>query len=355
MYQVYQHWDQLKVCLVGRAYNPEQFAWIKNTKTRSYFEQLAIETEEDFQDLINKLHFFDVQTLRPNLPLDLYAKPPVAVRDHCVMIGNTFYSDIETYDFNYFFYNVREENGPWLDSADQLEDARLIELHEQYKTKLYNNGYQHILQEIKDQGNKIKTFVDPHLTGPMVTRIGRDLYVGTYEENGDYSYLRDKLDKEFPNYRVHVIDTGGHSDGTFCPVTPGLIISHWDMPTYQDSFPDWEVLYLPKPEPTFQGKKWWMPGAETKDVVDTVEKYMNGWVGNITETVFDVNMLIINQNNVIMIAHNETVIDKLAEYGVTAHVVPFRHRWFWDGGIHCITNDLHREGTMQDYFPGRSK
>ena len=98
-----------------------------------------------------------------------------------------------------------------------------------------------------------------------------------------------------------------------------------------------------------------MPGAETKDVVDTVEKYMNGWVGNITETVFDVNMLIINQNNVIMIAHNETVIDKLAEYGVTAHVVPFRHRWFWDGGIHCITNDLHREGTMQDYFSGRSK
>ena len=48
MYQVYQHWDQLKVCVVGRAYNPEQFAWNKNTKTRSYFEQLAIETDHKF-------------------------------------------------------------------------------------------------------------------------------------------------------------------------------------------------------------------------------------------------------------------------------------------------------------------
>jgi hypothetical protein len=24
------------------------------------------------------------------------------------------------------------------------------------------------------------------------------------------------------------------------------------------------------------------------------------------------------------------------------HVSPFRHRYFWDAGIHCITNDLNR-------------
>ena len=34
--------------------------------------------------------------------------------------------------------------------------------------------------------------------------------------------------------------------------------------------------------------------------------------------------------------------------------VPFRHRWFWDGGLHCITLDLYREGTQQDYFPERA-
>ena len=34
--------------------------------------------------------------------------------------------------------------------------------------------------------------------------------------------------------------------------------------------------------------------------------------------------------------------------------VPWRHRWFWDGGLHCITLDLVRQGVQQDYFPDRS-
>jgi hypothetical protein len=36
-------------------------------------------------------------------------------------------------------------------------------------------------------------------------------------------------------------------------------------------------------------------------------------------------------------------------------VVPFRTRTFWDGGIHCITLDIRRKTTMQDYFPDRGE
>jgi hypothetical protein len=35
--------------------------------------------------------------------------------------------------------------------------------------------------------------------------------------------------------------------------------------------------------------------------------------------------------------------------------VPFRHRYFWDGGLHCITLDLYREGKQQDYFPQKDQ
>jgi hypothetical protein len=45
------------------------------------------------------------------------------------------------------------------------------------------------------------------------------------------------------------------------------------------------------------------------------------------------------------------LFDCLERYGITAHVVPFRHRFFWDGGLHCVTSDLHRSGTKKDYFP----
>lgn len=363
MFSVYQHWDKLKTCVVGRSYPPEYYSWVKDTKARKYFETLAIQTEEDFQTLIAKLEQFGVKVLRPEVNTnDPFSKPPVAPRDQCVMIGETFYSDIEVYDFNYFYYNIREEGWPWISNASEIDNLptnirnKCVKLHNDYVNRINGNGWQHIFTHIKEQGNQIKTFVDPHLTGPMVSRIGCDLYVGTYSDDEDTSHLQHALDTEFPTLRTHLVDTGGHSDGTYCPVTPGLIISHWDMPTYQDTFPNWEVLYLPQPKYNYTNvynSKWWMPGANEQTVADTVQKYMKHWVGNSAETIFDVNMLIIDPKNVIMIAYNQQVVDKLAEYGITAHIVPFRHRYFWDGGIHCITNDLDREGTIKDYFPGR--
>jgi len=64
-------------------------------------------------------------------------------------------------------------------------------------------------------------------------------------------------------------------------------------------------------------------------------------------------MLIVDPKNVILFNYNQTVFDALDRYGITAHVVPFRHRYFWDGGIHCVTLDLDRAGVMQDFFPAR--
>jgi hypothetical protein len=169
------------------------------------------------------------------------------------------------------------------------------------------------------------------------------------------------MDKEFTNNRNHIVNTGGHSDATYCPVCPGLIISLYDVPTYEKTFPGWEVVYLPgqswdKVQPFLalknkNGGKWWIPGFEhDQGVINTVETWLGHWTGYVEETVFDVNMLIIDPKNVMVFNYNKQVFDALDRYGITPHVVPFRHRYFWDGGIHCVTSDLHREGTMQDYF-----
>ena len=61
MYSVYQHWDPLKVCIVGRSYPPEFYSWIKVPHVRALFERIAIETEEDFQHVIKKLESFGYQ------------------------------------------------------------------------------------------------------------------------------------------------------------------------------------------------------------------------------------------------------------------------------------------------------
>jgi hypothetical protein len=79
----------------------------------------------------------------------------------------------------------------------------------------------------------------------MIARIGKDLFIGTDNYSQNQIELINEFNLEFPSTRNHVVNTGGHSDATYCPVCPGLIISLHDVPAYADTFPDWEVVYLP--------------------------------------------------------------------------------------------------------------
>ena len=67
-FSVYQHWDPLKVCVVGRSYPPEFYNWITIPHVRTLFEKIAVETEEDYQAIIKKLESFGIKVLRPDLP-----------------------------------------------------------------------------------------------------------------------------------------------------------------------------------------------------------------------------------------------------------------------------------------------
>lgn len=349
MFSVYQHWDPLKTCVVGRSYPPEFYSWIKVPHVRALFEKIAIETEEDYQKIVKKLEEFGVEVLRPviyNEPSyyllpnkSKYMSPPMTPRDYSVMIGQKFYHS----------FNKGSPGNP----PGPL------------------NGYEEIIKKIQDHGNDIinLSFADGHVfNGATISRIGKDLYFGTH----DYDPTAEEIEKinqftkkEFTGYRNHVIKTGGHGDGTFCPVCPGLIISLRDVPTYAETFPGWEVVYLPNQSWFLVSEflrlkkknagKWWIPGFEDdRDVIDTVEQWLSHWTGYVEETVFDVNMLVVDPKNVLVFNYNQQVFDALDRYGMTAHIVPFRHRYFWDGGIHCITSDLDRQGSMQDYFKKQS-
>ena len=113
MYSVYQHWDPLKVCVVGRSYPPEFYSWITVPHVRSLFEKIAIETEEDYQNIVKKLESFGVKVLRPDLPSVNYLNgkfvlPPMTPRDYTVMIGETFYNNYNCYNFGHFYYNIKQ-------------------------------------------------------------------------------------------------------------------------------------------------------------------------------------------------------------------------------------------------------
>lgn len=376
MFSVYQHWDPLKVCVVGRSYPPEFYSWITIPHVRSLFERIAIETEEDYQNIINKLNEFGIKVLRPNLPDNVfingkYLPPPMTPRDYMIMIGETFYKGYEL-NFKNFYTKVKDESWPQCDSFEEFLTLpthiqnECNNLHGLSQLRDFYSSYNDIFDYIAQQGNTIKTNSISQAPGALITRVGQDLYFGTNSYNQNQIEYQNQINTEFVNTRNHIVNTGGHSDGVYCPVCPGLIISLRDVPTYATTFPDWEVVYLPgqswnrlHPFLSLKQKnkgKWWIPGFEKdQEVIDTVETWLQHWTGYVEETVFDVNMLIVDPKNVIVFNYNKQVFDTLNRYGITPHIVPFRHRYFWDGGIHCVTTDLHREGTMQNYFPERNK
>jgi hypothetical protein len=118
---------------------------------------------------------------------------------------------------------------------------------------------------------------------------------------------------------------------------------------YKTHFPDWEVIHL---DPTvdsikeYQGynwKKYWLAGEEKNNqLLDFINKYLSNWVGNIAETVFEVNMLVVDSDNVLLSRYNKHIFNRLEKYGVTPHLCQHRYDMFWDSGLSCITADLNR-------------
>lgn len=374
-YSVHQHWDPLKVCAVGRSYPPEFYSFIKNSKARSVMERIAEETEEDYQNLIKLLEKLNVEVVRSEIHSDknLYLKtdnslvptPPMCPRDYTAMIGDTFYMPKKINDKTW--QDIRGDSWPEKFSTwDELPTSIQKELENKFGMSeelisVLNNGLSQIEKKVKEMGNKIIYTDDGIINTAMITRVGKDLYHGTSSDTDNQEILLTQRQNLFPTYRNHVIDSQGHSDSTFCPVKPGLIISLYDIPTYKDTFPTWEVVYLPgqswhavKSFTDLKEKnrgKFWVPGEEYNDeFTNFVNEWLDHWVGYVEETVFDVNMLVIDEKNVICNNENDQVFEAFGRHGITPHICNFRHRYFWDGGIHCITSDLHREGHQKDYF-----
>jgi hypothetical protein len=385
MYSVYQHWDPLQVCLVGKSYPPEFYNWIKDSNTRSRFEKLAEETEDDYQGLIKLLtNKFGVKVYRPEFPEDLaelyvngkWVQPPTAPRDYFLMIQDKFWIPKAPNASHAWSVFYRQNKKDWMPDCVRPTDfeAQLPNYWSELKAKFDQfcavdqthldsklKFYTHVFDDIQSQGNNIVYTDLDFINGCFVSRVGHDLYFATQTYYDNKQAILDQVNQLFPTTRNHVVNAGGHGDAVYCPVTPGLIISLNDVPTYADTFPDWEVVYLPPSNYSHMREfehsmkrnkgRWFMPGFEQdNNLVRMVDHYFDEWVGQVSETVFDVNILIVDPKNIVVSTHNDQVESACAKHGIEVHVVPFRHKYFWDCGIHCVTNDLSRSGSEQTFI-----
>lgn len=380
-YSVYQSWDPLKVCAVGKFYPKEFFSFVEHQKARYVLERMADEVEEDLQNCISLLETFGVQIARTSIDSNLtkyflgdkYLPAPLTPRDDTGMVGDTFFTAkpirYQKWEIIKGFNwpekppeNLEEWHNLPLHVKEDLRDRfGLTEILDCYDRD--QSSLQPIVSLVKSQGNNI--VYNKKIDTAMTCRIGKDLYFGTWPYE-TVEFVRNKVAELFPNNRCHVIQSQGHLDGIICPIVPGLILSSREMKVMdlKRLFPGWEIHFVDQTpqsrSPHFRylrqknGGRWWVPGQENNDeFTKFVEKYVNNWTGYCEETVIGVNLLVVDEKNVICLKEDDKVFKKLEQYGITPHVCKFRHYNFFDSGWHCLTSDLHREGKQKDYFPER--
>jgi hypothetical protein len=330
----HSQWQPLKEVWIGGTY-PDHFYQHLGSRTHDLFAKITEITDQDFDNLAQTLTNLGVEVVRPKFHKiddfldenDNLLKPPVSPCDIALTLGDT------------------------------------LHLMPQYPSGI--DPYQHAIDCYRQAGQKIHV-IDRNTPEPWawivfasVVRAGKDIMIDYIPSIPESKISAEQVAKDLSaNYRVHISGTGDHGDGTFCPLQPGHIFSSHYRETYDQSFPGWSVFHLE--DTTYKNlktldthKKWYLPGVDyghfNQDIISVAET----WLGSPWETVFEVNMLVVDEKNIVCGAYDEHAFRHFESLGITPHLVEFKSRYFWDAGIHCLTSDIHRSGQCEDYWPGR--
>jgi len=314
-------WSPLKEVWLGDVYPADWYDHLP-TQVRDAFRTLTEITKEDLDTIQTTIESFGVRVRRPtydniNSFIDTYTgqliKPQITPRDQFVTLGNKLIGQV------------------WHTKAWEL-----------------------ILEEYKlDTECSVILTNNQHLNGANIVRMNKDIIIDTpHGEEMNQDFLTD--------YNVNIMHNGGHMDGCFAILKPGLLISNSYFPSYDKTFPGWTRIDLSNPEfhdhnhysshVPHENVQWWLPDVtinSNKSFGNHIEQHALDWVGNYTETYFELNCLVIDEQNVIMLGSNKNLELQLAKHDVQVHWVPFRTRSFWDGGMHCLTVDIRRNNSVE--------
>jgi len=321
-------------------FQPLEEVWLGDVYPDSYYDNLDPElrdvvlkisdiTRQDLAKIQQTIESFGVKVCRPVFnSVDDFVdasgnliKPPITPRDWALALGDHLYV------------------------LPQYESQ-----HEPFREHIQRYGKQatvlnRFAEDTKDQEDWC------YMSFPSIVRVGKDIFIDYYDKERTYRVANNLVSN---GYRVHLSTTRDHSDAVFAVLKPEQILATHYRQHYNVGFPDWNVIHL-KDTTSFNeyNGKWWVDGVDLQHFNNMMTSKFNSWLGNPAETVFEVNCLVIDESNVLVIAQDDEVCRQLEEIGITPHVVDFKARGFWDGGLHCLTLDIRRTGKCEDYWPHR--
>lgn len=318
-------WSPLKEVWLGDVYPASWYDHLE-PEVRDVFQRLTEITQEDLRSIQKTIESFGVTVRRPTYErIDDYlidgnlVKPQICPRDQFLVVDNTLWC-------------YKNHMRPW---------AAVIDGYRQDPRSMINMNH------------------NACINGANVVRVGRDIIID--RDIFDFEYQG-----TFPEHRIQLVDNGGHMDGCFAILKPGLIIANHYWDEYEKTFPGWEVIRFDdpvyrcapftgyhQPYPVYNGKFWDTGIGSNRSFNQHIIDHALDWVGMYIETYFELNCLVINPENVIMLSENPMIEKTLNSHGIKVHWVPFRTRSFWDGAVHCLTVDIRRQSTIEDFFPER--
>lgn len=336
-------WSKLEEVWLGDIYPDSWYATLPN-EIEDTFCKINEVTRQDLTEIQLKLEEFGVVVRRPeykkieNHLIDgtgILQKPEITPRDFAAVIGNTL------------IFNRR--------SMMEKEDSNWNYLLDEYSPHAFYGGRLESNFDVDNGNNNNATgYWHQNLNGANIVRYGDKIIWDTCDKEEITIAKQQEVAELFPDFEWHFVNNGGHLDGCFQIVKPGLLLTSYYFDDYEKFFPGWKCITVSHPEfaayphktpkPGFtSNNRWWMddfamPASFNKHII----QYAKEWVGNPMETFFEINSLMLDEHNICILGEKPKLFQALEQEGLTVHSLPFRARTFWDGGLHCLTVDIRR-------------
>lgn len=336
-------WQPLEEVIVGKCYPGHYFDFIEDKNVRDQLTHILDESEEDLDNLQKIIEKFGATVRRPDiinkeefivrqLDKDGADLPPLTPRDWQISLGDKLVV-CTPLDEMHTIINEYEEAVPGsvIDPFDRV-----------WKPNVVLNG-----------GN-----------ASCIVRVGTDIFVDNSEfwTQEQTNWIKEHVLDD--RYTIHEAVTEGHGDAVFAILKPGVLLStyHANDLNLEDEFKGWDVLKLNDPSinhameigkfryENFNGR-WYVHGQKpTSEFAYYVDTYLKDWTGESAETVFNVNCLVLDEEHVIFSGYNKEVWNFCAKHHIEPIICELRHKYFWDGGISCCTQDIRRTGGLETYL-----
>ncbi len=177
---------------------------------------------------------------------------------------------------------------------------------------------------------------EPAFDAANILRLGRDLIYLVSATGNDMGgqWLQTILGE---NFRVHFLKDvyyGSHIDSTFVALRPGLMLcnpARINDNTLPEILQQWDIIYSPPMENT--------------------DRYGDDYLSkSIGSKWIDMNLFSISPNLVVVDQDQTALIKLLEKQGLDVIPLKLRHSKMLGGGYHCITLDIRRKGTLEQYF-----